>query len=107
MWDRWQKGDSLAAIARVFDREHPSIERIIRETGGIRPPQRRRSRLALTFAEREEISRSLVAERSIRSIAASVCCVDRTNPQSESDILSRGNKCLLSRTLWTFIAASR
>lgn len=72
MWDRWQKGDSLATIARLFDREHPSIERIIRETGGIRPPQRRRSRLALTLAEREEISRGLVTGLSVRSIAASL-----------------------------------
>jgi len=72
MWDRWQKGDSLAKIARLFDREHPSIERIIRETGGIRPPPRRRSRLALTLAEREEISRGVVIGQSIRSIAASL-----------------------------------
>jgi len=72
MWDRWQKGESLAAIARLFDREHPSIERIIRETGGIRPPRRRRSRLALTLAEREEISRGLVAGHTIRSIATSL-----------------------------------
>ena len=34
MWDRWQEGGSLAEIARLFDREHSSIERIIRETGG-------------------------------------------------------------------------
>ena len=39
-------------------------------TGGIRPPERRRSRLALTMAEREEISRGLVAGHSIRAIAA-------------------------------------
>ena len=43
MWDRWQTGDSLAAIARLFDREHASVQRIIQESGGIRPPQRRRS----------------------------------------------------------------
>ena len=55
MWDRWQKGDSLHAIARLFGRGHSSVERIFAETGGIRPPQRKRSRLALTFAEREEI----------------------------------------------------
>ena len=61
MWDRWQKGDSLAAIARLFDREHSSVQRIIQEYGGIRPPQRRRSRLALTLSEREEISRGVVA----------------------------------------------
>jgi IS30 family transposase len=72
MWERWQRGDSLAAIGRLFDREHSSVERIIRETGGIRPPQRSRSRLALTLAEREEISRGLVAVLSLRSIAASL-----------------------------------
>ncbi len=61
MWDRWQKGDSLHAIARLFDRGHSSVQRILGETGGIRPPQRRRSRLTLTLSEREEISRGVVA----------------------------------------------
>jgi hypothetical protein len=27
MWDRWQKGDSLHDIARLFDRGHSSIQR--------------------------------------------------------------------------------
>ena len=72
MWDRWQKGESLNSIARLFDRGHSSIQRILSETGGIRPRQRRRSCLALTLAEREEISRGLVAGHSIRSIAASL-----------------------------------
>ena len=69
MWDRWQKGDSLHAIASLFDRGHSSIQRIFGEAGGIRPPQRRRSRLALMLPEREEISRGVVAGHSIRSIA--------------------------------------
>ena len=72
MWDRWRKGDSLQQIAQLFDRNHSSIERILAETGGIRPAPRRRSRLALTLAEREEISRALVSGQSIRSIAASL-----------------------------------
>lgn len=69
MWDRWEQGESLNAIARLFDRHHPSIQRILAETGGIRPVPRRRSQLALTLAEREEISRGAVAGRTIRSIA--------------------------------------
>ena len=69
MWDRWQKGDSLQQIAQLFDRNHSSVQRILAETGGIRPPQRRRSRLALTLAEREEISRAMVKGQSIRAIA--------------------------------------
>jgi IS30 family transposase len=72
MWDRWQAGESLHSIARLFDRYHPSIQRILAESGGIRLPKRRRSRLALSIAEREEISRGIVAGRSIRSIASSL-----------------------------------
>lgn len=72
MWEHWQKGDSLQQIAQLFDRNHSSIERILAETGGIRPAPRRRSRLALTLAEREEISRAVAAGKSIRSIANSL-----------------------------------
>ena len=72
MWDRWQQGDTLHAIARLFDRGHSSVRRILLETGGIRPPQRRRSRRALSLSEREEISRGVVAGHSIRAIAASL-----------------------------------
>jgi IS30 family transposase len=69
MWERWQKGESLQQIAQLFDRNHSSIQRILAETGGIRPAQRCRAGLALTLAEREEISRALVAGHSLRSIA--------------------------------------
>ena len=69
MWERWQKGESLQQIAQLFDRNHSSIQGILAVTGGIRPAPRRRSRLALTLAEREEISRAVVAGHSMRSIA--------------------------------------
>jgi IS30 family transposase len=72
MWERWRQGDSLQKIAQLFDRNHSSVIRILAETGGIRPAQRCRSRLALTLAEREEISRAMVAGQSIRSIAAAL-----------------------------------
>jgi IS30 family transposase len=72
IWDRWQKGETLHQIARLFDRYHSSIQRIVAETGGIRPAERRRSRLALTLTEREEISRAVVSGRSIRSLADSL-----------------------------------
>ncbi|WP_316153661.1 IS30 family transposase [Cupriavidus sp. BIC8F] len=70
MWERWRKGDTLAQIARLFDRYHSSIQGVLARTGGIQPAQRHRSRLALTLAEREEISRAVVAGHSIRSVAA-------------------------------------
>jgi hypothetical protein len=34
MWDRWEKGDSLAAIARLFDRGHSSVFGQLSPTGG-------------------------------------------------------------------------
>jgi IS30 family transposase len=70
MWERWKAGESLHEIARLFDRNHSSIQKILAQTGGICPAPRRRSSLALTLAEREEISRSLVAAQTIRSIAS-------------------------------------
>jgi len=72
MWDRWQRGESLHDIARLFDRGHSSVQRILSEAGGIRPRQRVRARLALSLSEREEISRGIVIGRSMRSIAASL-----------------------------------
>ncbi|HJT50566.1 MAG TPA: IS30 family transposase, partial [Nitrosospira sp.] len=72
MWERWRQGESLQHIAQLFDRNHSSIQRILAETGGIRPAKRCRSRLALTSSEREEISRSIVAGTSIRTIATSL-----------------------------------
>ena len=72
MWERWKQGESLQQIAQLFDRNHSSVQRILAESGGIQPAQRHRSRLSLTLAEREEISRAVVAGQSIRSVAASL-----------------------------------
>jgi IS30 family transposase len=70
MWERWKTGWTLHQIGQLFDRPHTSIQNILSRTGGIRPPERRRSLLALTLGEREEISRALAIGESVRSIAA-------------------------------------
>ncbi len=70
MWDRWQRGESLNSIGRAFDRPSSSIFGQLAPSGGIRPPTRRRSRLALTLTEREEISRGIASHLSMRTIAA-------------------------------------
>jgi IS30 family transposase len=89
MWDRWQKGDSLHAIARLFDRGHSSVSRILSETGGIRPPSRKRSSLALTLSEREEISRGIATQLSIRAIASQL----GRSPSTVSREISRNGGC--------------
>ncbi len=70
IWDRYLQGDSLTDIGRGFDRPSSSIFNMLSPTGGIRPPERKRSRLALTLSEREEISRGIVSHLSLRAIAA-------------------------------------
>ena len=59
IWDRWQRGESMSSIGRVFDRQSSSVFSVISPTGGIRPPGRRRGSRALSLSEREEISRGL------------------------------------------------
>ncbi len=69
IWNRWQRGESLNAIGRLFDRPSSSIFNMLAPTGGIRPALRQRFRLSLTLCEREEISRGVVSELSLRAIA--------------------------------------
>ncbi len=72
LWDRWQKGEGLKSIGRVLGKPSSCIFNHLRPSGGIRPAERTRSRLALTLVEREEISRGLALGQSQRSIAGSL-----------------------------------
>ena len=69
IWDRWQRGESMTSIGRVFDRPSSSIFNHLSSAGGIRPPSRRRSQLSQTLSEREEISRGIASHLSLRTIA--------------------------------------
>ena len=85
VWDRWQRGEGLSLIGRVFDRSSGAIFEHLRPHGGIRPVPRRRSRRVLSFDEREEISRGVAAGVSLRSIAARL----RRAPSTVSRELTR------------------
>ena len=69
IWSRWKSGQSLHGIGRVFGKPHTSIRCLLLPRGGIPPAARRRSRLALTLAEREDLSRGIASGSSIRGIA--------------------------------------
>ncbi len=43
IWERWQRGESMSSIGRLFERESSSIYSILQPSGGIRPPNRTRS----------------------------------------------------------------
>ncbi|SPE22648.1 transposase [Acidobacteriia bacterium SbA2] len=69
MWGRWKAGQSLNAIGRVLGKDQHVIHFLLARHGGIAPPVRRRSRRALTLAEREDISRGIASGCSLRVIA--------------------------------------
>ncbi|MGH7256580.1 MAG: IS30 family transposase [Nitrospirales bacterium] len=69
VWHQWKRGLSLSEIGRALGKHAGSIHGVVSSHGGIIPGTRRRSRLALTLAEREEISRGLAVGTSIRQIA--------------------------------------
>lgn len=89
MWERWKQGWTLHEIGKLFDRAHSSIHRIIAEPGGFRPPERSRAAIALTLAEREEISRAMVSGDSIRSIATRL----GRSPSTISREIKRNGDC--------------
>ncbi len=70
LWERWRAGESISDIARALQKPPGSIHGMLKATGGISPPQRRRRSCALTPSEREEISRGLATGESLRAIAA-------------------------------------
>ena len=69
IWDRWQRGESLKSIGRAFNRGSSSVYGVLSRTGGIRPATRSRSCLALSLSEREEVSRGIASDLSLRAIA--------------------------------------
>ncbi len=69
LWRRWKAGQSLHEIGRALGKEHAVIHFLLARHGGIAPAARRRSRLALTLAQREDISRGIACGWSIRVIA--------------------------------------
>ncbi len=72
LWERYRLGESLKSIGRIFEKDSGAIYGVLCRTGGIEPPKRQRSRLALTLLDREEVSRGLMAGHSFRKIANAI-----------------------------------
>ena len=89
MWRRWKAGQSLHEIGRAFGKEHSSIRCLVSRYGGFVPAVRRRSLLALTLREREEISRGIASGSSIREIAK---CLDRTVSTVSREVARHGGR---------------
>jgi IS30 family transposase len=89
LWRRWKAGQSLHEIGRAFGKSHSSIRCVVSLRGGIVPVTRRRSLLALTLAEREDISRGIACGSSIRKIAQ---LLDRAASTVSREVVRHGGR---------------
>ena len=72
VWRRWKDGQSHSDIGRALGKHPASVHGVVAANGGIVPLPRRRSRRALGWEEREEISRGIAAGDSMRMISAAI-----------------------------------
>ena len=89
IWRCWKAGQSLHEIGRAFGKPHSCIRCLLLPRGGIAPALRRRSRLALSRAEREDISRGIASSSSIREIAKGL---DRTTSTVSREVIRHGGR---------------
>ena len=72
IWDRIEAGQTVRSVGLAFGRFPSAVRAMVTRSGGTRPKPRRVRELALSAAEREEISRGLAARQSCRAIAATL-----------------------------------
>ncbi|MEQ1637022.1 MAG: helix-turn-helix domain-containing protein [Methylococcales bacterium] len=69
MWQLWSQGKSLSEIGRQLSKHAGSVFCYLQKPDGIKPPAPNRSVRDLSLQEREEISRGISANLSLRAIA--------------------------------------
>jgi DNA-binding CsgD family transcriptional regulator len=90
LWRRWKAGQTLTDIALALSKRPGSIHNFVCASGGFAPTPRRRSPIALTLTEREEISRGLAAQHSLRAIASRM---SRAPSTVSREIARHGGAC--------------
>ena len=95
IWVRWKQGDSLSDIGRAIGKHPGSIHHVIAYNGGIAPHPRKRAKKALSLEEREEISRCLASNKTIRQIASKL----NRSPSTISREIERNGGKIVYRAL--------
>src|SRR5215475_101331 len=90
IWKRWKAGQTLHEIGRTYGKPHPTIRKVLLPRGGIPPVARRRSWLALTLAEREDILRGIASGWSFREIAKHL---DRAVSTVSREVTRHSGRC--------------
>ena len=94
LWRRWKRGESVSAIGRALGRIQGTGYHAVSVRGGVPPAPRRRSRWALTLAEREAISpgRGLPVVLPAHRRAARARALDGQPRGAASQIVSSGDR---------------
>ena len=93
IWAEWTRGSPMSQIAQSIEKPPATVFSYLQYHGGIRPRHRERSANQLTLEEREEISRGLAADFSIRAIARALS----RSPSSISREISRNGGAIKYR----------
>ncbi len=72
VWQLWAEGRSPRAIGREVGFWAQGVRNFVGRSGGVRPPERRRSGQCLSKGEREEISRGLARGEGFRAIGRAI-----------------------------------
>jgi hypothetical protein len=73
IWDRWQRGESLNSIGRLFDRHSTSIFGLLAPTGGIRPPPCQRRGFGVRWPDGARTGEKAASRRVVGQIGALEC----------------------------------
>src|SRR5882672_5078137 len=96
LWRRWAAGESASEIARVLGRWRNDVQQVVERQGGYVPALRKRAGQQLTLAQREEISRGISAEHSLRYIAERI---GKDHSTVSREIKRNGGRCGFRATL--------
>ncbi len=72
VFELWKNGTGFSEIANILGSKPGTIFTMLRDTGGIKPHERKRAVAHLTLSEREEIRAGLSAKMNIRAIATAL-----------------------------------
>ncbi len=77
VFELWKNGTGFSEwiLANILGSKPGTIFTMLRDTGGIKPHERKRAVAHLTLSEREEIRAGLSAKMSIRAIVSTPRCL--------------------------------
>ena len=104
VFELWKNGTGFSEIANILGSKPGTIFTMLRDTGGIKPHERKRAVAHLTLSEREEIRAGLSAKMSIRAIATALnrspSSISREVQRNRADAITKLLMLITEPTEW-------